>query len=190
MKSVIKKEVRVMGIDDAPFTKGSRRDTMILGTIFRGGQFMDGIVSTKARVDGNNATKKIIEMVNRTKFKPQLQALILDGIAVGGFNVIDVERLNKTTGIGVIVVMRNYPDFKKIHRALRKLKMEKKIGLLEKAGEVRREGKIHFQVKGMHPDTARLILRTVTTRAYVPEPIRVAHLICSGVVDGESRGRA
>src|SRR3989344_2798039 len=101
-----KKEVRVIGIDDASFDKFKDRSVTVIGTIYRGGSFMDGALSTKVRIDGNNATDKIAAMINSCKFKPQLRCILLDGIAVGGFNVIDVKKLSKKTSLPVIVVMR------------------------------------------------------------------------------------
>ena len=122
----MKKEIRIIGIDDAPFDKFKRGEVLVVATIFRGGSWLDGILSTKVRVDGSNSTSRLIEMINKCKFKPQLQAIILDGIALGGFNVIDIEKLNKKTKIPVIVVIRRMPDFKKIKETLVKLGKEKK----------------------------------------------------------------
>ena len=96
---MLKKEIRVIGIDDAPFDKFGKGNVMVVGTVFRGGQWLDGVLSTKVSIDGNNATAKIAEMINKSKFKPQLQCIFLDGIAVGGFNVIDVKHLSKKTEV-------------------------------------------------------------------------------------------
>ncbi len=185
-----KKEIRLLGIDDAPFDKFRDRKTIIIGTFFRGGDFLDGILSTTAEVDGSDGTGKIIKLVQKSKFRTQLRAILLDGISVGGFNVIDIERLHKKTRIPVIVVMRRRPNSAKIHDALRKLKMGRKIRLLERAGPIYEEGKIFIQFKGIGLNEARKIIRISISRAYIPEPIRVAHLIAAGLVYGESSGKA
>ncbi|RLE42544.1 hypothetical protein DRJ19_03925, partial [Candidatus Woesearchaeota archaeon] len=108
----IKRYMRILGIDDAPFNKfkDKGKNVLVVGTIFRGGDFLDGLISTKVRVDGRNATRKLIEMINKSKFKPQLRVVMLDGIALGGFNIVDIEELWKAIGIPVMVVMRKYPD--------------------------------------------------------------------------------
>jgi len=186
----MKKEIRVLGIDDGPFDKFNDKEVIVIGAIYRGGSFIDGVISTHVKVDGDDSTKQIVRMVNECKFKPQLQAIILDGIAVGGFNVIDVDDLNKKTGIPVIVVMRDYPDFKKIEKALTKLNHEEKIKLLKKAGEVYQLGEIFVQAIGLSLKQAEEIIDITCTHSLLPEPLRVAHLIAGGVVDGESRGRA
>ncbi len=186
----MKKEIRVLGIDDVSFDKFRDKKTRVIGIIYRGGQFMDGVLCTVVAVDGSDSTSRIINMVNRCKFLPQLQCILLDGIAVAGFNVIDVVKLSSRTGLPVIVVMRDYPDIDKMIRALKKLGMERKIKLIEKAGLVHKHGRIHFQAIGMDLKTARDILSVTSTHSYVPEPIRVAHLIGQGLAYGESKGRA
>lgn len=191
---MIKKEIRVIGFDDAPFDKYNDKEVLVIGTFFRGGYWLDGILSTKVEVDGDNATFKLIELINKSKFKPQTQFILLDGIAFGGFNIINIESLNKQTGIPVVVVIRRYPDFKEIKETLIKLKMDKKYSLIEKAGnpiEMKlKEGKIYFQFKGTSLEKAKKVLETTATRSYLPEPIRVAHLIAAGLIKGESKGDA
>jgi hypothetical protein len=188
---MMKKEIRIIGIDDAPFDKFDREKyTKVIGTFFRGGLYLDGVLSCDIRVDGNDSTKKISDMINRSKFYSQLSAVILDGIAVGGFNVVDIEKLSSMTSLPVVVVIRRRPDIKRIKQTLAKLGMQKKIELIEKAGEVHEYNKIFFQVKGGTVEFAKSLLKVSCTRSHIPEPIRAAHLIGHGLVFGESHGDA
>ena len=82
----MKPEIRVLGLDDAPFERDDE-EVLVVGTIFRGSNFMDGLLSTEVAVDGDDATGKIIKMVNSSRHKPQLKVIMTDGIAFGGFNV-------------------------------------------------------------------------------------------------------
>jgi len=109
---MIKKEIRVIGIDDSPYNKNNKTN-LIIGVVMRGGSWIDGILSTKVKVDGDDATTKIIKIINKCKFKTQLQCIFLDGIAVAGFNVIDIKELNQKTKIPVVVIIRKMPDIKK-----------------------------------------------------------------------------
>lgn len=186
----MKKEIRVIGIDDGPFDKNVQEQVLIVGTIFRGGLWLDGVTTTYASVDGTDATIQISRMINQCKIKPQLQAILLDGIAIGGFNVIDIEKLHKETMLPVIVIMRSKPELKKIKQALDKLNTPEKFDLIKRAGDIHDAGKIFFQCYGTNIDTARDIICVTTTRSYIPEPIRSAHLIASGLVKGESSGNA
>ncbi len=190
MNRIVKKEVRILGIDDAPFDKFKRGKVLVIGAIFRGGQFLDGVLSTKVTVDGSDSTRKIIEMVNKTRHKPQLQIIIIDGIALGGFNIIDVKKIYKETKLPVIVVIRRMPDIENIKRILKKIGKANKIKFLEQAGLPVKIGKIYCQLTGITKEKAEQVLKIACTRSYLPEPIRVAHIIASGVVKGESRGKA
>ncbi len=190
----MKREIRVLGIDDSPFKKEKDEEVLVVATFFRGGDFVDGILSTKITRDGIDATEKIIAMVKRSKFHPQLQAILLDGIAFGGFNVVDIEEIAKHTKIPTITIIRKNPDLVKIKATLKKLGMEEKFKLMEIAGKpvkvTLKRGHIWIQYKGCSLQKAVEIVRLTATHSYIPEPIRVAHLIGQGIVDGESRGAA
>lgn len=186
----MRKEIRILGIDDGPFNKFKDKEVLIVGTLFRGGSFIDGVMSTKAKVDGTDATQKILRMINKSKFKTQLRAIFLNGIAVGGFNVIDVKQLHKKTKIPIIVVIRNYPDLKKIYKALDNLGMTKQKKFIEDLPKPTKAGKIYIQHIGITLSETKEMLKLTCTHSYIPEPIRVAHLIAAGIVKGESRGRA
>lgn len=190
----MKPEIRVLGLDDAPFER-TDDEVLVVGTIFRGSNFMDGLLSTKVAIDGIDATDKIIDMVNSTRHKPQLKLIMTDGIAFGGFNVIDIKRINKETDLPVVVIIRRDPDMKKIKEALNKMEDgETKIQFMKNAGQVhvvdQKEGKTFFQVAGIDTEDAEKLIKTTSTQGLIPEPIRVAHLIARGVVKGESSGRA
>ena len=64
-----------------------------------------------------------------------------------------------------------------------------------KAGDIRdcdlRMGKkIYYQSVGLDDSDAQQILRLSSTHSQIPEPLRVAHIIATAVVKGESYGRA
>ena len=187
---MVKKEIRIIGIDDSPFNKFKDKEILVVGVVMRGGLFVDGILSTKARVDGNDATDKIIKMINKCKFKPQLQCIFLNGIAVAGFNVIDIQKLSKKTKIPVVVVIRTNPNIEKIKDTLIKIRQKNKIKLIEKAGKVIQINNIFVQLAGIDLEKAKKILKIVCTRSLIPEPLRLAHIIAAGIVTGESKGRA
>lgn len=187
---MVKKEIRVIGIDDSPFDKFKDKEVLVFGVVMRGGSWVDGVLSAKVAVDGNDSTKKIAKMINKCKFKPQLQCIFLDGIAVAGFNVVDVRELSKKTKLPVVVIIRRMPDIANIKKTLIKINKKQKIKLIEKAGNVMQVNDIFVQLTGIDLEKAKKILKVVCTRSLIPEPLRLAHLIASGVVLGESKGRA
>jgi endonuclease V-like protein UPF0215 family len=112
----IKPEIRILGIDDSALLS---EKVMIVGAVFRGGDWIDGVLRSEITKDGLDATEVICKMIKESKHYGQIRAVILDGITYGGFNVVDIQMLYRETGIPVIVVMRSYPDFEKIKSALK-----------------------------------------------------------------------
>ena len=191
----IKKEIRILGIDDAPFDKTKKkRKVLVVGTVFRGGEFLDGVLSTKITQDGKDSTSQLVKIIKKSRHLQQLQCIMLDGIALGGFNVVDINELLEKTNLPVIVIMRKLPNMKEIEDALKLIHQESKMDLIKKAGKIYRlkiNGKnIYFQKAGINEELVEKIIKTSTTHSLIPEPLRISHLIATGIVLGESRGRA
>ncbi|MCS7096294.1 MAG: DUF99 family protein [Nitrososphaerota archaeon] len=187
---VIKPEIRVLGIDDGKFKPRSRGLVPVVGVVFRGGYWLDGVMHTKVRVDGFDATEKITLMITRSSHYKQLRVVMLDGITFAGFNIVDIKRLNESTFLPVIAITREKPDFKKIHEALKILpKTEERWQAVLNAGEVyeisigKKGEKLYMQTAGIRREDAEKIIRLTATRSYVPEALRIAHLIASGLDD-------
>jgi endonuclease V-like protein UPF0215 family len=125
------------------------------------------------------------------KFLPQLHLVLLDGIALGGFNVVDLETLAERLRRPCVAVMRRPPDLDAVASAVGRLSSpERRLALLRRAGPVHRVGGFVFQVRGADPaETARALAR-LTDRGAVPEPLRLAHLVGAAFVRGESGRRA
>ena len=190
----IKQEIRILGIDDAPFPSHTKNRVMLIGTVFRGGTWLDGVLRTYITGDGKDSTEKIIQMVNKTRHKDQIGVIMLDGITFGGFNLANIKEIFSKTGIPVIVIMRKFPDFGKIKKALMRFEdHEKRWNFVLDAGTVYKiENKepIYIQINGIDLEDAKEIVDLSITRSAIPEPIRVAHLIAAGVETGESKGNA
>ncbi|MEN6592351.1 MAG: DUF99 family protein [Methanobacterium sp.] len=190
----IKREIRILGIDDSPFPAHTTQPVMIIGTVFRAGEWLDGVLRTFIQGDGRDATDKIINMVNSTRHKDQLGVIMLDGVTFGGFNVINIQKIYEETGIPVIVIMRKYPNFEKIQKALKRFEdWQERWQDIKDAGpvyKIENEEDIYIQINGIDIEDAEEIIRLSTTRSAIPEPLRVAHLIAAGVVTGESKGNA
>ncbi len=191
----IKEEIRILGIDDAPFKEKGVGKTLIVGTVFRAGEWLDGVLSREIKVDGMDVTDKIIEMINSSRHKDQLRVIMLDGITFGGMNSADISEIYEKTDLPVIVVNRKKPNFKRIKTALEHFKDKKdRLKCIESAGDVLKikvnDHELYIQIKEIEEKDAREILELSCTRSKIPEPLRAAHLIAAGVTEGESRGRA
>lgn len=186
----MKREIRILGIDDGPFEKAQPAKILVVGAFFRGGQFMDGLVATSVTRDGFDATDKIAAMITQSKFHAQLQALMLKGVAVGGFNVIDIEEVRAATGLPILVVMREPPEFPRFYAAMKQAGHESDIPLVQGWPAPKKVDSVHVQLFGLSIKEAMGLLRLTCLHGHIPEPLRVAHLIAGGLVSGQSRGRA
>lgn len=181
----------VIAFDDAPFERSHRGDVLVVGAVCAGGR-LDGVLSGKLRRDGANATRVLEAIVRRSRFLPQIHAVLLQGITFAGFNVVDLPALHAALGVPVLVVMRRPPDFDAIRRALRDRVRggARKWRLIEAAGPVEPVGSLFVQRAGIDLANAAALLDGLRLHSGVPEPLRVAHLIAGGVTRGESSGRA
>jgi endonuclease V-like protein UPF0215 family len=184
----IKPEIRVLGVDDGIFVPHSKGFAPIVGVVFRGGYWLDGVMSTKVEVDGFDATEKIASMVMSSPHHKQLRVIMLDGITFAGFNVVNIKELNAETKLPVIAVTRDKPDLKDIRKALQNLPSPKRRWkAVANAGEIievntrGKNDKVYMEICGILEEDARKILKLTSTRSSVPEALRVAHLVASGV---------
>lgn len=180
----------VVGFDDGPFDPGHRGNVLVVGAVFAGTR-LDGVVSGKVRRDGVNATRVLGDLVRRSRFYPQLHAVLLQGIALAGFNVVDLHGLHRTLGIPVIVVCRRRPNLTRVKAAL----LDKVPGgrrkwrLVEYAGPPQQAAGLWLQWAGTSGAEAARIVSSLCQNGAIPEPLRVAHLIAGGIVRSESTGR-
>jgi endonuclease V-like protein UPF0215 family len=181
----------VIGFDDAPFDRDHRGDVLLVGVVCSRTR-LDGIISGRVRRDGANATREMIRAIEASQFAEHIQAVLLQGIAVAGFNVVDVHALHEALDVPVLAIVRRQPDFAAIHRALfaRTRGAERKWRLIQAAGNLDRIRGVLVQRVGITIDRARDLLAATTLHGNLPEPLRLAHLIAGGVTTGASRGRA
>jgi endonuclease V-like protein UPF0215 family len=185
---VIKPEIRVLGVDDAAFTPHVKGHVPVVGVVFRGGYWLDGVMHTEIAVDGFDATDKISSMITSSPHCKQLRVIMLNGITFAGFNIVDMKRLNTATKLPIITVTREKPDLAKIRDALQNLAhSEEHWRAILSAGEPievstrNAKAKVYMQTAGVSKEDAQKILRLTSTRSNIPEALRVAHLIASGI---------
>lgn len=182
----LNRAIRVIGFDDAPFVRRRGSQVAIAGIICANTRF-EGMVWGRVRQDGWNATDTICKLLIGGKFLPQLHILLLDGIAFGGFNVIDLPTLSQRLALPCVAVMRRQPDMIAIEEAIHRLPQpEKRLKILRRAGTIHQFGPFFFQVCGETPEITAAVLQRLTDCGKVPEALRLAHLIGAAIVKGES----
>ena len=179
----------VIGFDDAPFPRSHQGQVKIIGAVFANLRF-DGVIIGEIEKDGSDAAKKITHLIANSKFVDHIKLIMLQGITMGGFNVVDVFYLHRRLGLPVLVVSRNEPDMKAFHKALTSTipHGREKWLIIEKLGKMEPAGKVHIQRVGLTFEQAIRAIKHFSVHSNIPEPIRTAHLIAGAVADGESRG--
>ena len=184
------KRLRVIGFDDAPFDKGTQEPVHVSGVVCSNTRF-EGMLWFEVERDGLDATDSLIAAVKDSKFYSQAHVLITDGLAFGGFNLLNLRVLFEQLDRPVFAVMRKPPDLQAIHRALKHLsEPEGRKQLIELAGPIHQLDSFVFQAVGCQPEIALEVLKRITDTGLVPEPLRLAHLIGSAVKLGQSGRRA
>ncbi|MCW4028114.1 MAG: DUF99 family protein [Candidatus Bathyarchaeota archaeon] len=183
---VIKPEIRVLGIDDGQFIPHTTGSVIVVGVVFRGGSFLDGVMHTKVAIDGLDATQKLAEMIKASPHRRQLRLVMLNGVTLGGFNLVDIGRLHDLTGLPVVALTRDKPDLASIREALKNLPdFEERWRIVLSAGEIHeltcRGCKLYLELAGIGLAEAQQIVELTSTRSCFPEPLRVAHLVASGI---------
>jgi len=181
----------VVGFDDAPFQRDHRGDVGLVGAVFSGTR-LDGVLCGHVRRDGANSTDRMIDLVKDSKFRGHVRAVLLQGIAVAGFNVVDLRALARNLSVPVLVVARHQPDLAGIRRAIGRTGKgaARKWRLIERAGPMEPLRGVWIQRQGLSPDRAGELMAATTLHGKLPEPLRVAHLIAGAMTTGTSRGRA
>ncbi|MFW6297427.1 MAG: DUF99 family protein [Desulfosalsimonas sp.] len=180
----------VVGFDDAPFERNHRGGVSIVGTVYADQRF-DGVLVGEIQKDGFDAAEKLADLVRGSRFAEHIRLIMLQGIAFGGFNVVDVFELHEHLALPVLVVARKQPDMEAIKKALlgeikqgaRKWEVIKRLGPMEKLGN------IFIQRVGLSPEQAKTVLDRLCIHGNIPEPLRSAHMIATALVNGQSRGQ-
>ena len=184
------RQVRVVGFDDAPFDHTPGSPVNVSGIVCSNTRF-EGMMWGQATKDGADATDVIAEMLMSGKFYEQVHAVLLDGLAIGGFNLIDLPRLAERLDRPCVAVMRRLPNLVKIRAVLERFEdAPYRLDLLKRAGQIHEIDDFIFQVVGEAPDAVARALAAVTDQGRVPEPLRLAHLIGAAIKTGQSSRRA
>jgi len=190
MRLPIGKTIRAIGFDDAPFPRRARVRVPLVGAVCAGTRF-EGMVLGRVVRDGASANDEIVRLLRGGKFLAQLHVVLLDGIAFGGLNVVDLPALASALDRPCVAVMRKRPDLAAVERAIAPLPgASRKLAALRRAGPIHHAAPFYFQVAGAEAEQIAKVLPTLTDRGHVPECLRLAHVIGTALVTGESGRRA
>jgi endonuclease V-like protein UPF0215 family len=168
----------VLGVAES-FKKSGKRSTLA-GVVMRRDLVIDGMVFGSATIEGDDATDSIISM-HGSLARDDINCILLDGLVISMYNIIDGERVAAETGLPVLAI--TFEDSKGLEGSIKhhfdswqsKLEHYKRLGEREKV--VLKTGKSLFiRCWGLNQKRAVEILNSFTLQGSVPEPIRVAKL--------------
>ncbi len=175
-----------MAVDDGPFRFGDA-SALLVALVVRGQGYLEGVQMGRASVDALDAGEAIERMVAECPQRTQLKALLLDGLTFAGFNVVDLGPLHERTGVPVITLVDKTPDPATILVALKARfpDWEERWRRLQAPALHRIAlpdgGTLTVHVAGCTVDEARELLRVTTLRGHLPEALRMAHMVASGM---------
>lgn len=175
-----KKGVRVFALAES-FRKG-RKKSVLAGVVMRRDLVIDGIAFGGAEIAGDDATESIIAMY-RSLGRSDVNCIMLDGLVISMYNIIDGKRVAAETGLPVVAI--TFEDSKGLKGAIKrhfKRGWQAKIAQYEGLGKreriVLRTGKpLYIRRWDVSCKGAVAILDAFTLQGAVPEPVKVAKLI-------------
>jgi endonuclease V-like protein UPF0215 family len=174
-----KKGIRVLGIAES-FRKTSTCSTLA-GIVMRRDLVIDGMVFGNATIEGNDSTQNILSMYRSLK-RNDINCIILDGIVISMYNIIDGEQIRENTNIPVIAI--TFKDSEGLEDAIQhhfskdsKIKLEQyhKLGKRDKI-QLDTDKHVFLRYWGISSKEASTVVNSFTLQGSIPEPIRIAKL--------------
>jgi endonuclease V-like protein UPF0215 family len=185
-RALAKPHLRVAAFDDGPFRRGDRY-APLAGVVYDTPGTIESVRLGTVRVDARDATEMLGRWLRRPPFGPDVRAVLLDGITVGGFNLVDVEALSRISGRPVVALTRTAPDLPAMRRAIAqyfprtRAARQRVIGRAPPHRVVLRDRTRFVTAAGCTLMEARALLERTTVRGAWPEPLRVAGLLARAV---------
>ncbi len=176
---------RVVGVEDGGFSRESSiLKALLVSVLLQGVSILDFQMSD-IKVDGLDATEKLILTLRRWSFN----SVILAGVSFAGFNLIDPNLVFKEFKKPVIVVARTEPNNLAVKNALlhhfedwkARWRIIEGLGPVHKIVSMPNEPPLYAEIIGADLEWASALIRKLCTCCRIPEPIRVARLIARGL---------
>ncbi len=178
----MKEGSRIAAFDDSPFSRHDD-ESLVIGTVGRKGM-VEGVLSFRVKVDGEDATERLIKSVKNSRFRSQVRMIALNGVTFAGLNIVDVQKVRSALGVPVVAITRKRPRWRLLAAALKKngdgLRTIEKLPRVVKISRI--SGYYLQSIGSDLDDSGKLVGEAAAL-------LRLAHIIASRVKNGESRGR-
>ncbi len=175
------------GLAIAESFRSSCKQSILSGVVMRGDFVIDGFVFGSATLDGDDATGTILQMYDELQ-RPDINYLLISGLIISLYNIIDIKKIHDSLKIPVIGV--TYNDSKGIESSIKfhfpnsyeeKLKKYAKLGKRKKI-TLHTSSNIFVRQEGCTIKEVNYLLDNLTLHGSIPEPLRVAQLLSKSLL--------
>ena len=177
-----KKGIRGLAIAES-FSQNSKK-SILSGIVMSTDLVIDGFVFGHSTVGGDDATDAILEMYEKLD-RQDISFLLISGIVISLYNIIDMKRISEKIGLPVIgvtyeessgiedAIKHHFPEsYKSKLTEYSKLEPRKKITLHTSYNlYVRNEGCTVLETKQL--------LDKITLQGSIPEPLKITQLLAN-----------
>ena len=179
-----KKGLRGLAIAES-FKQGDKK-SRLAGIVMRRDFVIDGFVFGKCTIGGDDATDSVLKMYSKLG-RGDIRFVLISGMIIAMYNVIDITRVQKEIGLPVIgvtyekstgienVIKHHFPDSYES-----KIEKYSKLGKRTKI-QLHTGGSLYVRTEGCTPKEAQKLLDLFTLQGSVPEPLRVAQLLAKSL---------
>ncbi len=175
-----KKGLRGLAIAES-FTQSSKK-SVLAGVVMRRDFVIDGFVVGNATLEGDDATDAILSMYKKLN-RPDISYLLISGIIISMYNIVDLKRISQDLDIPVIGV--TYQESEGIEDAIKHHFPDSYESKLKEYNELKDREKItlhtsydvYVRKEGCIISDVQQLLDDLTLQGSFPEPLRVAQLL-------------
>ena len=177
-----KKGIRGLAIAES-FSQDSKK-SVLSGIVMSTDLIIDGFVMGHSTVGGDDATNAILSMYKKLD-RSDVSFLLISGIVISLYNIVDLKKISKETGLPVIGV--TYEESQGIGDAIKhhfpdsyesKLAEYTKLGTREKI-TLHTSHNLYIRNEGCTTLEAKQLLDKMLLQGSVPEPLRIAQLLAN-----------
>ena len=177
-----KQGIRGLAIAES-FSQTSKK-SILSGIVMSTDLVIDGFVMGHSTVGGDDATDTILSMYEELD-RPDVSFLLISGIVISLYNIVDVKRISEKTGLPVIGV--TYQESSGIDDAIKyhfpesyesKLAEYSKLGTREKI-TLHTSHNLYIRNEGCTVLEAKQLLDKMTLQGSIPEPLKIAQLLAN-----------
>jgi endonuclease V-like protein UPF0215 family len=174
----LKRESRILGISAS---KAIEKQIPVIGVVFRGNQWLDGIITCRLLSRNPNNVSILAHAITECKQYSQLHAIILarEWLSVG--TRVDLSSLSDRINLPVIAIV-SYERARAVRRAQTRKRSRSAVTNYYRV-KVRGNSLSVLATRLSLAETSEILSLACVKGSMIPEPVRVAELIASRVAN-------